>query len=92
MKRTTVMLDDENLARLHLIARRRGTTSSALIREAVGRYVAQAQESAASPLDSLIGVFDGPAEALGAATEEIVAEAVAAKRDRAGHDTRRNRR
>lgn len=79
MKRTTVMMDEETYARLQLIARRQRTTSSHLIREAVGRYVVEASAAERSPLDGLIGLCDGPAEALGSATEEIVAAAIAAK-------------
>ena len=63
MKRTTVMFDEEMYARLQELARRRGTTTSLLIREAVGTYVAESGETEGSPMEALIGMYawsDGP--------------------------------
>lgn len=74
MKRTTLMIEEEVYARFRLLARRRGTTTSNVLRDALSAYIAQQSESEASPLEPLIGLFDGPAEPLGAETEAIVAE------------------
>jgi len=79
MKRTSLLIEEETLARLAAIARRQGVPTSKVIREALGTYVVQrqAESGEAGPLDALIGLIDGPAEPLGARTEEIVAEEVA---------------
>ena len=79
MKRTSLLVEEETLARLAAIARRQGVPTSKVIREALGAYVVrqQAETGEAGPLDALIGLIDGPAEPLGARTEEIVAEEVA---------------
>ena len=74
MKRTTVMFDEASYERLREIARRRRTTTSLLIREAVARYVAEEAQAEASTLEGLIGIFEGPATDLGARTEEVFAE------------------
>lgn len=86
MKRTTVMFDEEMYARLQELARRRGTTTSLLIREAVGTYVAESGETKRSPMEALIGIFDGPAAPLGREAEEIFGEIVLAKHERIRRD------
>ncbi len=86
MKRTTVMFDEEIYARLQELARRQGTTTSLLIREAVGTYVAESGETEGSPMEALIGIFDGPAEPLGREAEEIFGEIVLAKHERIRRD------
>lgn len=79
MKRTTVLFDEETYARLQEIARRKGTTASLLIREAVGTYVAESGELERSPMEALIGLFDGPEGDWASRTDELVAEAIAEK-------------
>lgn len=66
MKRTTVMLDDEVDARLRREARRRGTTVSALVRDAVEQ--AYGPEARPRPALAFIGIGDS---GLGDASERI---------------------
>ena len=62
MKRTTVMLPDDVLARVRLESRRRGTSVADVVREAVERAFAQPERSG-KPL-SFFGVGEGgPADA-----------------------------
>jgi hypothetical protein len=89
MKRTTVMLDEHTYEQLREIARRRRTTSSGLIREALARYVADEGRGDVSPLAPLIGIFDGPATDVGARAEEIFAEHMAEKSRRRADDADR---
>jgi len=90
MKRTSLMVEEETLARLSSIAWRRGVTTAKVIREALGAYVAQHQTEAVGAMEPLIGLWaDGPAEPLGERAEEIVAEAVlkrAAEEEAYGRD------
>lgn len=86
MKRTTIMMDEETYERLKAIARRRGVTTSAAIREAVGGYVSAHLADSTHPLERLIGLVDGPEEPLAIQSGEIVAEAVEAKFGELGTD------
>lgn len=79
MKRTTVMFEEETYARLQEIARRKGTTTSLLIREAVGTYVAASGEMQRSPMEALIGLFEGPEGDWASRADELVAEAIEEK-------------
>jgi len=82
MKRTTVMFDEQTYERLRQLARRRRTTSSLLIREAVEQYVVEQETSTVadvSPLEGLIGMFDGPAADIGARAEETFAKYMSEK-------------
>lgn len=90
MKRTTVMLDEEIIARLRDIARRRGTTSSWLIREAIGSYVAASGAAEGSPLVALTGLFSWREGDAASDVEAAFGEAVEAKfeRIRRDHDDR----
>jgi predicted transcriptional regulator len=92
VKRTTVMLDPDVYSRLRRIARRKRTTSSTLIRDAVARYVIEECDTTPAPLEGLIGMFDGPAEPLGAETEEIVAAVAAEKHAEPGRVALRRQR
>lgn len=76
MKRTTVMFEEETYARLQEIARRKGTTTSLLIREAVGTYVAESGETQRSPMEALIGLFEGPEGDWASRADERFAEAI----------------
>lgn len=89
MKRTTVMMDELTYEQLQALARRKHTTTSLLIREAVARYVVAESTTEQSPLEDLIGLFEGPAEPLGERTEEIFAAAMDEKASRRGDDTDR---
>ena len=86
MKRTTVMMDELTYEQLQVIARRKRTQSSKLIREAVTRYVVEENQASTSPLEPLIGMFDGPATDLGARTKEIFAEVMDKKFPPRAHD------
>ena len=58
MKRTTIMAEEELLYKIELIAKRKGTSKAAVIREALLEYVAE-EESAEpfeNPLLGLIGL------------------------------------
>ena len=49
MKRTTVFLDEQTLARLRRAAQRQGVSSATLVREAVSRYLDAPQGAAGLP-------------------------------------------
>jgi len=86
MKRTTVMFDEATYASLQEIARRKGTTSSLLIREAVGQYVASASQEEGSPLENLIGIFEGPGGEWASRADEAFGEIVLEKHARIQRD------
>ena len=86
MKRTTVMLDEEMVARLRDLARRRGTTSSLLIREAIGSYVAASGAAEGSPLAALTGLFSWGEGEAAADVEAAFGEVVEAKFERIRRD------
>jgi predicted transcriptional regulator len=50
MKRTTVMIDDLIYEQLRSLARRQGTTTSSVLREAVARYVVAESTRSEPPL------------------------------------------
>lgn len=81
MKRTTVMMEEVTYEQLKSLARRRGVTAAALLREAVQQYLVESEDVQVSPLESMIGMFDGPEEDLGAQTKAIAGEAIARKHD-----------
>ena len=58
MKRTTIMAEEELLYRIERIAKRKGTSKAAVIREALLEYVAEAEaiEPFENPLLGLIGL------------------------------------
>jgi predicted transcriptional regulator len=74
MKRTTVMLDEETYEQLKSMAKRKGVSSGTMLREAVATYVATANagQTAAGPLDALIGMFDLGEDDVAARDEEIL--------------------
>jgi hypothetical protein len=55
MKRTTVFLDEQTLARLRRAAQRQGVSSATLVREALNRYLAAPPGTAKLP--SIAGKF-----------------------------------
>ena len=55
MKRTTVFLDEQILARLHRAAQRKGVSAATLVREAVSQYLDAPQ--ATTRLPSVTGQF-----------------------------------
>jgi metal-responsive CopG/Arc/MetJ family transcriptional regulator len=71
MKRTTILADENLLAEVSAVARRRGVTTSHAVREALERYVAddQAQER---PLPDLVGMFEWEGEPTGERAEETL--------------------
>jgi len=71
MKRTTILADERLLAEVTAVARQRRITTSRAIREALERYVESVQAEA-RPLPAVVGMFDGPAEALGQQADEIL--------------------
>jgi hypothetical protein len=83
------MMDELTYEQLRALARRKHTTTSLMIREAVARYVVAESGAEQSPLEDLIGMFDGPAQPLGERTEEILAEAMNEKLPRRHDDTDR---
>ncbi len=68
------MVDDLTYEQLRSLARRKGTTASNMIREALARYVVAETVDSESALVGLIGMLDGPAEALGERSEAVSAE------------------
>ena len=57
MKRTTIFLDEALLARLRRYADREGTSSAAVVREAIAAYL-EAQPSERSSVPKLAGQFE----------------------------------
>jgi ribbon-helix-helix CopG family protein len=76
MKRTTVMLPDEVLARLRVESRRRGTSIAEIVREAVERHV---QEPEPGPL-SFFAVGEGGPEDAAEHVDEYVRGAMHKRR------------
>lgn len=58
MKRTTIMADEELLYKIDRIAREKGKSKAAVIREALAEYIAEAEadEPFENPLLGLIGL------------------------------------
>jgi hypothetical protein len=80
MKRTTVMLPDDLLARLRHESRRRGTSVAEIVREAVERHLPEPQ--AGKPL-AFFAVGEGPADGSDR-VDDYVAAAVRARSRRRG--------
>ena len=80
MRRTSLMMDEEVLARLSWIAQRKGETTSKVIREALAEYVVTHRPQGAGPLQGLIGLMEDEQEAsLAENSEVLVAEAILAR-------------
>jgi predicted DNA-binding protein len=80
MKRTTIMLEEEAHLRLKMLAERRATTASHMIREAIESYLASEEgRDRSGPLAALVGLFDGPPEPLSEQVHDIVEQAVVSK-------------
>lgn len=80
MKRTTVKIPDELDARLRKEAELRGTTVSALVREAIERYLPLGDGERRNL--SFIGMFEGPGDNAAERAEEILRSIYAEKLDR----------
>lgn len=83
MKRTTILADERLLAEVSAVARRRGVTTSHVVREALERYVAddQAVERA---LPDLVGMFEWEGEPTGEDAERVLAREWPAALDEEG--------
>ncbi len=77
MKRTTIMLPDDVLARVKHESQRRGTSVAEVVREAVERHVDEPQ--AGEPL-SFFGVGEGGPTDASERVDEYVANALADRR------------
>jgi hypothetical protein len=71
MKRTTILADERLLAEVAAVARRRGLTTSHVVREALQRYVLDDQAEP-QPLPDLIGMFEWEGEPTGATAEDVL--------------------
>jgi hypothetical protein len=80
MKRTTVMLPDETLARLRQESRMRGTSVAEIVRDAVKRHLAEPEAGGGRRL-GFIGVIEGGPSDIAENFDEYFAEAM---RDRWG--------
>jgi hypothetical protein len=75
MKRTTMMIDEETLLELNLIADERNVSASQVVREALAEYVlvARSEQRSVRPLPSFTGIGEGPSD-LSEHAEELVAQ------------------
>ncbi|MCL4286064.1 MAG: ribbon-helix-helix protein, CopG family [Thermoleophilia bacterium] len=80
MKRTTVMLPDETLARLRHEAKLRGTAVAEIVRDAVERHLAEADRPRNRSLGFIAVGEGGPADA----SERVDEHVAAAIRRRSG--------
>lgn len=71
MKRTTILADERLLAEVAAVARRRGVTTSHVVREALERYVSDEQAEPQS-LPDLVGMFAWEGEPTGTTAEEVL--------------------
>lgn len=81
MKRTTIMVDESTLLELSQIADERGTSASALIREALAEYVvtARSDQRNVRAIPSFVGVGEGPAD-LSMRAEELLEQLTSIER------------
>jgi len=73
VKRTTVKIPDEVDARLRKEAELRGTTVSALVREAIERFLPLGSSGDGRRRLSTTAMFEGTGESVAARAEEILA-------------------
>lgn len=73
-KRTSIIIDEELLQRLQRLAKRRKTTSSKFIRDAVAQYVTEAEAEDRPRRFSFIGIAESGYTDTAERAEEILDE------------------